>query len=194
MLKIPDKTFAAYLFDCDGTIADSMPLHYKAWIQALSRWGGEFPLPLFYEWAGRPTKKIVALLNEKYGRSMPADTIDREREEAYLASLHLVEPIHDILTHIESARGRIPMAVVSGSPRDSVIKTLNYLGIFDRFDLIVGAEDYKHGKPHPEPFLKAAAGLGVSPSDCLVFEDADLGVESAVAAGMSWVKLPAPIF
>jgi len=194
MLKIPDKIFAAYLFDCDGTIADSMPLHYKAWLKALSRWSGEFPLPLFYAWAGRPTKMIVALLNEKYGLSMPPDIIDREREEAYLESLHLIEPIDDILAHVNFGHGRIPMAVVSGSPRDSVIKTLNYLGILDRFELIVGAEDYSHGKPHPEPFLKAAAGLGVNPAECLVFEDADLGVESAIAAGMSWVKLPPPVF
>ncbi|MEO5668463.1 MAG: HAD family phosphatase [Bdellovibrionota bacterium] len=194
MLTIPEGHFRAYLFDCDGTIADSMPLHHKAWLKALAPWGGQFPLPLFYAWAGRPTKTIVGLLNQKFGLSMPPDVIDREREDAYLASLHLIEAIEDVVAHVHSGHGRIPMAVVSGSPRESVIRTLTSLKLLDRFDLIVGAEDYTHGKPSPEPFLKAAAALGIAPQDCLVFEDADLGIESAKAAGMSWVKLPPPIF
>ncbi|MEO6829496.1 MAG: HAD family phosphatase, partial [Acidobacteriaceae bacterium] len=80
--------------------------------------------------------------------------------------------------------------VVSGSPRTSIIKTLKFLGIRDKFAEVIGAEDYERGKPHPEPFLLAAKRLNIPPSRCLVFEDADAGIESAKAAGMSWVKVP----
>jgi HAD superfamily hydrolase (TIGR01509 family) len=195
MLKIPVGKFSAYLFDCDGTIADSMPLHHEAWTKALSPFGAQFPLNLFYEWAGRPTKTIVSLLNEKYGLAMPLDVIDRTREAAYLESLPRIQPIADIVAHIEEGqRLGLPMAVVSGSPRESVIRTLTFLNLLDRFRVIVGAEDYKHGKPSPEPFLTAAERLGVPPTECLVFEDADLGVQSAIAAGMRWAKLPTPQF
>lgn len=194
MLEIPTRPFRAYLFDCDGTIADSMPLHYEAWKTALAPWGCEFRIRDFYAWAGRPTLKIVQLLNEKYGLEMDGATVDRVRERAYLESLPQIQAVPDILHHIESGFGRLPMAVVSGSPRDSIQRTLKFLKLDDRFDVIVGAEDYAQGKPHPEPFLRAASLLSVAPEDCLVFEDAELGVQSAVAAGMSWVKLPTPSF
>ena len=190
-LQIPDGEFHAYLFDCDGTIADTMPLHHRAWCQALSKWGCEFPVALFYAWGGIPGEKIVEMLNERNRLSIPPEEAVRAKEDRYFESLSQVRPVPEVLVHIERQHGKIPMAVVSGSPRDSVLRTLTTLQLLDRFDAVIGAEDYTFGKPHPEPFLTAARRLEIPPHRCLVFEDADLGIESARSAGMAYVKVPA---
>jgi HAD superfamily hydrolase (TIGR01509 family) len=191
-IALPPGDFEAYLFDCDGTIADSMPLHYEAWQIALAEHGGQFPKDLFYAWAGVSLAKIVEKLNLEYGLSMPADKILLRKEQLYYESLPKLRVIPGVLAHIQAQYGKIPFAVVSGSQRESIAKTLHVLGLTDYFPVIVGAEDTALGKPHPDPFLLAAKLLNVSPERCLVFEDADLGIESARAAGMSWVRVPAP--
>jgi len=192
-LELPPGPFDAYLFDCDGTIADSMPLHYEAWNIALAEWGGHFPRELFYAWAGMPLPRTIEMLNERFGLSMPVDKILARKEEQYKAQLPRLRPVRCVLHHIEAMHGKVPFAVVSGSPRNSIHSTLSTLGLSMHFPVIVGAEDYARGKPHPEPFLTAAKALGVRPEKCLVFEDAQLGIESARAAGMAWVKVPEPV-
>jgi HAD superfamily hydrolase (TIGR01509 family) len=188
-LSIPTGDFKAYLFDCDGTIADTMPLHHLAWNSALSEWNCHFDQELFYAWAGIPVARVVEMLNQRFNLQMPIDQVLQRREEAYRKALPQIRAVESILEHIEYGYGKIPMGVVSGSPRESVIQTLQTLKLLDRFDVIIGAEDYVHGKPHPEPFLLGAAKLNVPPQNCLVFEDADLGVQSAKEAGMAWVKV-----
>jgi HAD superfamily hydrolase (TIGR01509 family) len=193
-LALPKGPFDAYLFDCDGTIADTMPLHLVAWKLALKPYGCDFPEDLFYKYAGMRASKIVDLLNEQFGLSMDPEPINQFKEEHYLKHLHEVQPVHSVVEHIllaHQANPQIPMAVVSGSPRASVIQTLTALDLFQYFkdETIVGAEDYIHAKPHPDPFLTAARRLGVVPSRCLVFEDAEFGIQSAKAAGMAWVKV-----
>jgi HAD superfamily hydrolase (TIGR01509 family) len=189
-LDIPNRSFAAYLFDCDGTIADSLPLHYQAWIKALSPWACPFPEDLFYAWGGIPVPKTVEMLNERFLLNMPIQAVSEAREKAYFALLPQIKPHAAVVAQIHAQFGKIPLAVVSGSPRASIERTLNVLGLWDRFQLIVGAEDTARGKPCPDPYLKAAQGLGVCPEDCLVFEDAEPGVQAAIAAGMSYVRVP----
>jgi beta-phosphoglucomutase family hydrolase len=191
-LKLPAGSFRAYLFDCDGTIADSMPLHYIAWKKALKEWGCEYDEKLFYSWGGKPVRKIIADLNKMQGLKMPIDAVAARKESLYLEQLPQLKAIPEVLEHIEAEHGRIPFAVVSGSRRDSVVGSLTALGLMDKFDTIVAAEDYTRGKPAPDAFLLAAARLGVAPADCLVFEDTDLGIEAATAAGMASVKVPSP--
>ncbi len=192
-LTIPTGSFSAYLFDLDGTIADSMPLHYIAWTKAINEAGGHFPEDLFYAMGGLPLVTVVERLNEKFGYTMnPAKVVER-KESLYLAMLDQLHPIASVVAHIERAYGSIPFAVVSGSPRDTILRSLTALGLLDRFPVIVGSEDYIHGKPNPEPFLTAARLLGVAPADCLVFEDAQLGIDAAEAAGMKWVRVPMTI-
>ena len=189
-LVLPPGPFQAYLFDLDGTVADSMPLHFRAWTTAVEERGGTFPEELFYSWGGIPLPRTVEMLNEKFGYTLvPAKTVQR-KEELYLASLDALEPVAAVLAIIQAEHGRIPFAIVSGSPRASVTRTLTQLGLLDRFELIVGAEDYARGKPDPEPFLTAAERLGIAAQHCLVFEDADAGIASAEAAGMPWVRIP----
>ena len=189
-LVLPNHPFRAYLFDCDGTIADSMPLHFLAWNKALARHNCPFPEDLFYAWGGRPVPEIIEQLNRDHTLKMHVEDVAREKEDLYLELLPQLTAIPDVLAEIHRSLGRIPFAVVSGSPRDSVVRTLTTLGILPLFDTLVCAGDYTHGKPSPEPFLIAAQRLNVPPADCLVFEDADLGIQAATAAGMASVKIP----
>ena len=145
LTEIPQRPFDAYIFDCDGTLADTMGLHYEAW-------------------------QIVL---EPYGH--------------YHALLPKVQPIESVVSIARSMHGKKPMAVASGGGRHSVHATLDRLGLGHLFDTIVTSEDYKRGKPFPDPYLEAARRLGVSPSECLVFEDTEIGRQSAIAAGMECV-------
>jgi HAD superfamily hydrolase (TIGR01509 family) len=191
-LKLPVGPFKAYLFDCDGTIVDSMPLHYVAWKKAVSEWNCEFPEELFYAWGGMPVSEIIATLNARQGLAMPVEEIMKHKEELYFESLHELKGVPEVLEHIAASHGQIPFAVVSGSTRDSVTRSLETLGILDKFETLVCAGDYTKSKPDAEPFLIAAERLGVKPEDCLVFEDTEMGIQSAKAAGMGWVKIPQP--
>jgi HAD superfamily hydrolase (TIGR01509 family) len=192
-LELPAGSFGAYLFDCDGTIADSMPLHYIAWKKALGEWGCEFDEGLFYEWGGKPADEIVADLNRMNGLNMPVEALSHYKENLYFDLLPQLKPIPEVLEHIQAQHGRIPFAVVSGGRRNSVVNSLKTLNLLDKFDTIVGAEDYENSKPAPDPFLIAAARLGVAPENCLVFEDTQLGIQAATAAGMASVLVPSPM-
>jgi beta-phosphoglucomutase family hydrolase len=192
-LQLPAGDFRAYLFDCDGTIVDSMPLHYIAWKEALAEWNCEFDEELFYSWGGRPVAEIVSALNQMNGLSMPVEAVAKRKESLYYEQLPQLKAIPEVIEHIEAQHGRIPLAVVSGSRRNSVEGSLTTLNLLDKFETIVSAEDYKNGKPAPDAFLLAASRLGVAPADCLVFEDTDLGIQAATAAGMASVRVPQPL-
>ena len=191
-LKLPEGTFGAYLFDCDGTIADSMPLHYIAWKKALSEQNCPFDEELFYEWGGMPIAEIISTLNKKHGLKMPVEKVAERKESIYYELLPELKVVPEVLEHIEAQHGRIPFAVVSGSTRESVTASLATLKLLDRFDAMVCAGDYTKSKPDPEPFLLAAERLGVAPEACLVFEDTEMGIQAARAAGMASVRVPPP--
>ncbi|MGC1617860.1 MAG: HAD family phosphatase [Candidatus Acidiferrum sp.] len=191
-LKLPQGSFKAYLFDCDGTIADSMPLHYAAWKKALGEWNCAFEEKLFYAWGGRPTTEIIATLNQNQGLNMPVERVASRKEEFYFELLPQLKVVPEVFEHIEAQQGRIPFAVVSGSARDSVTASLETLKLLDRFDTMVCAGEYQKSKPDPEAFLLAASKLGVAPTGCLVFEDTEMGIQAATAAGMASVKVPPP--
>src|ERR1700677_5191799 len=119
-LKLPNGPFKAYLFDCDGTIADSMPLHYVAWNKTLSKWSCEFSEELFYAWGGMPVAEIIATLNEQQGLSMPVEDVSKLKEALYYEVLPELKAVPEVLEHIEASHGHIPFAVVSGTTRESV--------------------------------------------------------------------------
>lgn len=191
-LKLPEREFKAYLFDCDGTIVDSMPLHYIAWKKVLGEWNCEFEEDFFYSLGGMPVAEIIATLNERHGLAMPIDRVMRKKEHLYYEILPQLTAVPEVLEHIEARHGQIPFAVVSGSTRESVRASLTILNLLDRFDTLVCAGDYKKSKPDPEGYLMAAERLGVAPEDCLVFEDTDMGIQAATAGGMASVKIPHP--
>ena len=191
-LKLPAGSFRAYLFDCDGTIVDSMPLHYIAWKTAFAEWNCPFPEDLFYSWGGKPTREIIATLNEMHEFAMPVEALAEHKEALYFKMLPQLKAIPEVMEIIDAEYGRIPFAVVSGGRRISVTNALSTLHLMDRFETIVSSEDYVNSKPAPDAFLVAAARLGVAPKDCLVFEDTDLGIQAATAAGMASVRVPQP--
>ena len=191
-LDLPAGPFKAYLFDCDGTIVDSMPLHYVAWQKTLAEYGCDFTEELFYAWGGMPVAKIIATLNTTHGLSMPVEEVAYRKEVLYYEVLPQLQGVPEVLEHIEISHGHIAFAVVSGSTRKSVIASLDALNLLHRFDTLVCAGEYAKSKPAPDPFLLAARLLGVEPKDCLVFEDTDMGIQSATAAGMASVKILQP--
>jgi beta-phosphoglucomutase family hydrolase len=192
-LTLPSGTFQAYLFDCDGTVADSMPLHYIAWKKALGEWNCPFDEELFYSWGGVPPVEIVERLNKMHGLNMPVDHLAEHKENYYYDQLPDLKPVDEVVAHVEAQYGKIPFGIVSGSSRESVVNSLSTIGLLDRFQTIVASEDYTRSKPAPDAFLLAAQRLGVAPESCLVFEDADIGIQAATAAGMASVRVPNPL-
>jgi HAD superfamily hydrolase (TIGR01509 family) len=192
-LKIPAGSFGAYLFDCDGTVVDSMPLHFLAWKQALGEWNCAFSEDTFYAWGGLPVAEVISRLNVEHGLKMPVAAVEVRKEHLYYDNISRLQVVPEVVEHIEAMYGKIPFAVVSGSTRESVVKSLEAVGLLDKFDTLVCAGDYAKSKPDPEPFLLAASRLGVAPAACLVFEDTDMGIQAATAAGMASVKVPSPM-
>ncbi len=123
---------------------------------------------------------------------MPVEEVSSRKENLYLELLPQLKAVPEVVEHIDAQHGRIPFAVVSGSTRESVTASLVSLKLLDKFDTMVCAGEYKKSKPDPEAFLLAASKLGVAPETCLVFEDTDLGIQAAEAAGMASVKIPPP--
>jgi len=191
-LHIPEGKFDGYIFDCDGTLVDTMPLHYRAWDRAMQRAGLLETLSeeLFYSLGGMPTKKVAAYFANHYKLSIDVERVFHEKEELFLemqAEMKVIKPVVDFARNLH---GRSPMSVASGGPKPVVKKTLELMHIADLFPVVVTPEDVTHGKPSPEMFLLAAKKMGVAPERCLVFEDAGPGFEAAIAAGMQYVRVP----
>ena len=192
MIDIPPDV-RGLVFDCDGTIADTMPAHYRAWVQALGEHGVEFPEALFYEMGGIPTPRIIEILNERHGHDMPVMETAHYKESLFEKLIPEVLPVEPVVEVVRAYDGKLPMAVATGGFRKICHQTLDVLGLREKFAAIVTAEDVQHGKPAPDIFLEAARQLGVEPHLCLAFEDANLGVQAAEAAGMRVIdvrKLP----
>ena len=133
-LKLPAGKFTAYLFDCDGTIVDSMPLHYIAWKTTLAEYGCPFPKDLFYAWGGKPVDEIISTLNAMNSLHMPVEEVGIRKEEMYFDLLPKLTAIAEVVEHIDDQHGRIPFAVVSGGRRNSVVRSLTTVGLLDRFE------------------------------------------------------------
>lgn len=188
-LHIPDGQFDGYIFDCDGTLVDTMPLHYRAWSQALRHagLGEELDEELFYSLGGTPTRKVAQILARHYDLVIDVDRVFHQKEERFLemqAEMRVIEPVVDFA---RALHGHAPMSVASGGPKPVVKKTLELMGLDELFKVVVTPEDVTHGKPSPDMFLLAAQLMGVPPERCLVFEDAGPGFEAATAAGMRYV-------
>lgn len=191
-LELPQGDFAAFIFDCDGTLADTMPTHYRAWMTALGDKAADFPEAMFYELGGVPTCRVVEILNERHGYTMPVNETVAVKEKLFLEFSSEVAAIEPVVAIAREWHGRKPLAVASGGHRSIVMKTLRALGIAELFDAIITSEDYSRGKPHPDPFLEAARRLNVPAEKCLVFEDTSTGLAAAKAAGMACVLVPPP--
>jgi beta-phosphoglucomutase-like phosphatase (HAD superfamily) len=188
-LKIPEGEFSGYIFDLDGTLVDTMPLHYTAWEAALRRAGleGRLDENLFYELGGVPSRKVAGLLGKRHGLDLDPVAVYRDKEAAFMGSLEklaLIAPVVEFARRVSKTK---PVAIASGGTRDVVTSTLGKTGLAPLFPVVVTADDVEHGKPAPDMFLLAAKRMGVAPGECLVFEDGQPGIKAAEAAGMKWV-------
>lgn len=173
------------IFDSDGTLVDTMPLHYRAWQDTVQAMGANFPEELFYKLGGVPSDKIVEILNESFGYRLDPKETAAKKEQHFLENyLPQAKPVEAIVAIAKAYKGRLPMAVATGGISPVVQRALKAIGLDNFFDAIVTSEDVAHGKPAPDIFLEAARRLKVDPQYCLVFEDSDLGLEGARQAGM----------
>ena len=180
----------ALIFDCDGTLADTMPVHWEAWREVTARYGLEFPEERFYLLGGVPTRDIVRLLASEQGRTeIDPLAFAAEKEEAYFRRFSHIGPVEEVIAIAADHRGRIPMGVASGGSRTAITRVLSHLGILDWFGAVVTNEDVVRQKPAPDIFLEAARRLGVAPALCRAYEDTDLGLEAIRAAGMEAVDI-----
>ena len=177
------------IFDCDGTLADTMPLHWQAWRQIAARHGFHFTEERFYALAGIPSRDILGQLGAEQGLRLDPLGVAREKEQAYLALLEHVGPIERVVNVARVQRGRLPLAVASGGSRHIIERVLDHLGIRSWFDAVVTNEDVARQKPAPDIFLEAARRLGVPPQQCRAYEDAELGLAAIHAAGMEAVDV-----
>jgi HAD superfamily hydrolase (TIGR01509 family) len=192
---LPTTGYDAVIFDCDGTLVDSMSLHFDAWCEALAIYGagGIFKEDVFFAMGGRPTIDIVVELNDEYDLKLDPAAVAMAKRECFLKRLHLVTLIDEVAEFAESLRGKVPMAIATGGSRMVIEKTLQIVGVSDWFDEVVTADDVVNGKPAPDIFLKAAQLLGVAPERCLALEDAPAGIVSARTAGMQVISVPSPL-
>jgi len=166
-----------------------MPAHYLAWRATMHHYGVEFSEDRFYQLGGVPTARIVAMLAEETGRSLDPDAIAHEKEHAYYQLSDHIAPVEPVLAVARQHRGKLPMAVATGSVRESAERSLRKIGVLDWFDALVTAEDVAHPKPAPDVFLEAARRLHTPAHRCRVYEDTDLGLEAARRAGMTVVDV-----
>ena len=190
LFSLPTRDYSAFIFDCDGTLADSMPLHQRAWVKALQRHGAQldFGWELFMSRAGKTIELTVHELNAEFGLSLDPVLVAAAQRAEYDALALGVKPIAEVLAYAhERAAAGCPVSVASGGDAVTVHRTLRTIGAADLFPVVVTAEDVTHGKPAPDLFLLAAERMGVAPEQCLVFEDSLLGILAAERAGMGAV-------
>ncbi len=190
-LSLPVGTYDALIFDCDGTLVDSMPLHHRAWRAALAEHGARFDFhwELFMSRAGLAVSETVAELNLQFGESLDPDLVAARQHQHYASLVPEVQPLEAIAELARAQFGRVPMAVASGGDKEMVLQALESTGLRSLFRHVVCRVDVPRGKPHPDMFLHCAELLGVAPQRCVVFEDGRPGIEAAKAAKMGWVLI-----
>jgi len=174
----------ALIFDVDGTLADSMPVIYISWRNALKSYGIDFTPEIFLHRAGLPLKQTVEELNEQFGTSMNPIEVRSIVEKDFQEHMHLVKPVEPVCKLVREFKGKIPMALGTGGQRENAWKIIETIGLRDCFEVLVAADDVENFKPAPDTFLKGAELLGVDPKHCQVFEDGARGLEAARNAGM----------
>ncbi len=188
-LVAPPEPYQALIFDCDGTLADTMPSHYQAWLAALHAQNADLEEAFFYSMAGWPSEDIIRRLNREFGYALDVEATHHDKESRYVQSLQSAMEITAVADIARANHGRVPMAVASGGIRPVVLQTLEAVGLSALFEIVVSANDVTRGKPAPDMFLLAAEKMGVPPAGCVVYEDGDPGVEAAHAAGMRVVDV-----
>ena len=190
------KTIAHVIYDLDGLLLDTEPIHALMIEKVVSRYGKVFDRTLQSKFSGRTALDSAKIVVELLELPITAEVLLEERELFLAQLLPHAQPLPGVVRLIQHLhQHQIPQAVASSSSQRSFrLKTQYHQAWFDLFDCIVLGDDpaLKRGKPAPDIFLLAAERLGASPEQCLVFEDSLAGMEAALAAGMSVVAVPHP--
>ncbi len=196
MIVFDPTLYDGYIFDCDGTLADTMPLHYQAWSETLQLKLGrpsDFTEDTFYRYGGMPAREIIQRLNQDYGYNLPVEQTTVDKENRFLELLPGIGPVPEVVAVLNRLGPTAKIAVASGGLTHIVRDTLAHIGLQvgpnELIKFLVGSDQVKHGKPSPDLFLHAAELLGVPPNRCLVFEDAEPGFLAADAAGMDHIDV-----
>ncbi|HOC57066.1 MAG TPA: HAD-IA family hydrolase [Verrucomicrobiota bacterium] len=177
------------IFDCDGTLADSMPVHWRTWQIIAARYGLSLSEERFYSLGGIPARDTLRMLSAEQGVALDPVAVGHEKEAAYVALITHVPPINEVVRVARENCGKIPLAVASGGNRTVIEQVLDHLGIRHLFQAVVTSEDVVRQKPAPDIFLEAARRIGVPPQFCRAYEDTDLGIQAIRAAGMEAVDV-----
>ena len=187
---LSEGPYKAFLYDCDGTLADNMHSHKAAFVKVCSNYNITLDDSLIDELAGWPTPLIAEEIAKRYNTSFDPMVFAEQKSTLYKEEFVAeTQPIYFVVEHLKRTHGNKKIGVVSGGSRGTVSKTLGVIGVDKYLDVLVCAGETKRGKPFPDPFLRAAELLGVRPEECLVFEDGDPGVQAAERAGMKWIRV-----
>ncbi len=177
------------IFDCDGTLADTMNIHVRSWEETMKRYGQDCPVDFLRPLNGMPAEEIVIRFNRTFGTDLDVQNVANAKNEMIYEGLKAAKPIVPVAKIARDLKGKLPMSVVSGGTRRNVLRTLEAIGMADFFGTVITADDGLKPKPHPQMFLEAADRMGVPPELCQVFEDGDSGIQAAGAAGMPFVDV-----
>ena len=177
------------IFDCDGTVVDTMPIHYAAWCSTTAKHGLEFPEDRFYALGGVSPFEVLRMLSEEQGVEIAAEAVTFQKEARYMELIADAEEIPEVMQIVREQHGKLPMAIASGGTHETVEGILQHCSIRHYFDAIVTSQDVENPKPAPDTFLEAARRIKVAPEKCRAYEDADMGIKAIIAAGMEPVDV-----
>jgi beta-phosphoglucomutase family hydrolase len=180
----PIPPYKALIFDCDGTLADTLPVHFQTWSVALQAVGADISKDWYYKYCGTSAEEMLQILKNSFGYQFDAESVIAERQKHYQSLINTVKEVRAVAEIVHNHHGKMPMAVASGGERIVLETTLNNISLRQFFDVVVSIDDVEKGKPEPDIFLLAAQKLGVAPQGCIVYEDSNEGLEAARRAGM----------
>lgn len=188
-LIAPVPPYAALIFDCDGTIADTLPVHFQSWQAAFGSYGATLPEDWYHDRTGSTAAEFIQDFNQTFGYAIDQQTVDAERQQHFTRLIHQVRAVPAVAAIAQSNYGNVPLAVASNGQRSVVESTIEAIQLRPLFQTIVTLNDVQFGKPAPDLFLLAAERIDAAPADCIVYEDSDLGLEAAHRAGMRSVDV-----